>query len=96
MNNGQKKFKTPSLRGVQISRRHDSYLAMQPQVHPAWKIDNGGGTQITPEVPSVPIEIDEDRLQKQDGIKTFDIDRMEIILGNHRGKRENTFRVTLM
>ncbi|KAG5659489.1 hypothetical protein KAF25_002048 [Fusarium avenaceum] len=84
VNNGQKKFKTPSPREVQISRRHDSYLAMQPQVHPSWKIDNGGGTQIAHEVPSVPIEIDEDKLHKQDGIKTFDIDRMEIILGNHR------------
>ncbi|KAI6749334.1 hypothetical protein HG530_015173 [Fusarium avenaceum] len=84
LNNGQKKFKTPRSREVQISRRHDSYLAMQPQVNPAWKVDNGGGTQITHEVPSVPIEIDEDKLQKQDGIKTFDIDRMEIVLGNHR------------
>jgi hypothetical protein len=69
---------------------------MQPQVHPAWKIDNGAGTQIAHEVPSVPIEIDEDKLHKQDGIKTFDIDRMEIILGNHRGELENAFRVTLI
>jgi hypothetical protein len=92
VNNGQKRFKNASSRGVEILRRrgHDYYLVMQPQVHPAWKVDNGGGTQIAHEVPSVPIEIDEDMLQELDVIKTFKMDRMEVILTNSRGEMEDT------
>lgn len=69
---------------------------MQPQKHLAWKINNTSGTPIAYEVSSVPIETDDHKLHEQDGIRTFEMDKMEIILANNRGKMENAFRVTLM